>query len=278
MPHLARNGAEIYYEISGDGPAVLLGHSLLCDGRMWEGVVPALAEQYRVINVDFRGHRHSTAPGPFTFDDLAADWLAILDELAIERAVLCGLSMGGMTAFCFSLKHPERVAGIIGIDTNGDAEILSNRIKYTAMAAIYARFGLVDALQRTTNKLMFGRTTLAERPELVELLQERVAGHDRAQLTRAIRAVFTRRSFLPELHQLQCPVLLLIGEEDMATPLKWSQRLRRAIPGSMLRLIPRAGHLSAMEQPDTVAELALDFLPSCAWETATGDARRSSAR
>ncbi len=278
MPHLQRGGAEIYYEISGDGPPILLGHSLLCDGRMWEGVVPLLAEHYRVINVDFRGHRNSTAPGEFTFDDLADDWLAILDELDIQRAVLCGLSMGGMTAFCFSLKYPERVAGIIGIDTNGDAETLVNRLKYTAMNAIYSRFGLVDALRGTTNKLMFGATTIAERPDLVQRFVDRVEGHDRPQLARAIRGVFSRPSFLADLHTLTCPVLLLVGEEDLATPLKWSQRLRRAIPGSMLRIIPRAGHLSAMEQPEEVAELALDFLPSCQWDAKVGETRRSSAQ
>jgi len=278
VPYLKRNGAEIYYEISGEGPPILLGHSLLCDGRMWEDVAPQLAEHYRVINVDFRGHRHSTTPGPFTFDDLAGDWLAILDELNIDRAVLCGLSMGGMTAFCFSLAYPERVAGIIGIDTNGDAETLANRIQYRAMAEIYQRFGLIPALQQTTNKLMFARTTLQQRPEIAERLRERVAEHDRKQLTHAIKAVFSRRSFLPELHRLPCPVLLLIGEEDLATPLKWSQRLRRAIPGSMLRVIPRAGHLSAMEQPDAVAELALDFLPSCQWDAEAEGSRRSSAQ
>lgn len=276
MPYLKRDGAEIYYEISGDGPPVVLGHSLLCDGRMWEDVVPRLAEQYRVINVDFRGHRYSTSATDFSFDDLAADWLAIMDELGIERAALCGLSMGGMTAFCFSLRYPERVAGIIGIDTNGDAETWSNRVQYSIMAAIYRRFGMIGLIRNTTLKLMFGRSTLDQRPELAETFRERVEGHDKEQLTRAIRAVFSRPSYLPQLHTLSCPLMILIGEEDLATPMKYSQRLRRTVPGSVLHVIPRAGHLSAMEQPELIAKYALDFLPTCHWDVPIQEAATRS--
>lgn len=257
---------------------MVLGHSLLCDGRMWEDVAPRLAEHYRVINVDFRGHRNSTAPGEFSFDDLAADWLAILDELGIGRAALCGLSMGGMTAFRFSLSYPERVAGIIGLDTNGDAETRSNRIKYSLMAAIYRRFGMVNAIRGTTLKLMFARTTLKERPELGERFSERVQEHDKQQLTRAIRAVFSRSADLPQLHSLRCPVLILIGDQDQATPMKWSRRLLRAIPGSALHVIPRAGHLSAMEQPELVAKEVLEFLPRCQWDGSVKESATRSAR
>lgn len=256
---------------------MLLGHSLLCDGRMWENVVPRLAEHYQVINVDFRGHRHSTAPAPFTLDDLAGDWLAILDALNLERAALCGLSMGGMTAFCFALAHPERVAGIIGIDTNGDAEILRNRIEYAAMTLIFERFGFVSLLENTVLGLMFGTSTLQTNRALAETFRDRVREHDRVQLSRAIRAVFSRRSVLPELHRVSCPMLLLVGEEDKATPLEWSLRLRRAIPGAALHVIPRAGHLSAMEQPERVAEHVLEFLPTCQWGSSAPPVRRSSS-
>src|SRR5438552_10226026 len=98
MPEALRDGATVHYEITGQGPPILLGHSLLCDTEMWRGVVPRLAAGHRVINVEARGRRRSTALRAFTLEDLAADWLAILDQEQIDRAWLVGLSMGGMTA------------------------------------------------------------------------------------------------------------------------------------------------------------------------------------
>src|SRR5689334_9659767 len=103
MPILERGGARILYEVSGDGPPLLLGHSLLGDSLMWELVAPELARTLRVINVNARAHGGSTAPSPFTLEDLADDWLAILDREKIDKAVLCGLSMGGMTAMRLAL-------------------------------------------------------------------------------------------------------------------------------------------------------------------------------
>ena len=79
MPTLERQGASIHYTVSGDGPAVVFAHSLLCDGSMWDGVFDALETEIQRITVDLRGHRHSSAPGPFSLEDLARDLVAILD-------------------------------------------------------------------------------------------------------------------------------------------------------------------------------------------------------
>src|SRR5262245_8096981 len=127
MPILERQGARIVYEISGEGPPLLLGHSLLCDTLMWELVAPELAKHWRVININARGHGGSTAPSPFSLEDLADDWIAILDQERIERAVLCGLSMGGMTAMRLALAAPERVRALILLDTSADPELVQKR-------------------------------------------------------------------------------------------------------------------------------------------------------
>lgn len=260
MPSIERDGARVSYEITGDGPVVLLGHSLLCDGRMWDKVVPTLSERFRVINVDFRGHRHSTAPRPFSLDDLARDWLAVLDAEQVSRAALCGLSMGGMTALRVALRAPERVAGMALIDSNGAREGRFNRIKYSIMAAMYRRTGYSAVLERAVKKLMFGRSTLRQRPELVAELRDMVRGHDREQLTRAIVAVFRRDSVLEQLHRIECPALILVGAEDLATPPDRSEALHAGLKSSSLEVLPRAGHLSAMEQPERVAAAVAGFL------------------
>jgi len=265
MPTVQRPGADVYYEVSGSGPAVVLGHSLLCDGRMWEGVAPVLSQRYRVINPDLRGHRRSTATAPYSLEDLADDWLAILDREGVERAALCGLSMGGMAAMRLALAQPDRVAGIALIDSNGDRDTFVGRLRFRLMAVLYRRFGLFGMLRRKVLSLMLGATSLRERPDVVERVVELMRAHDRKQLVRAILALVRRTAIADRLAGIRCPSLILVGEEDVSTPLVRSQRLHERIPGSRLELVPAAGHLSAIEQPAIVARQVLGFLEDCAY-------------
>jgi len=263
MPTIERPGAEVYYEVTGEGPVVLLGHSLLCDGRMWEGVVPALSSNYRVINPDFRGHRHSTATAVYSLDDLADDWLAILDQEGVARAALCGLSMGGMAAMRLALSHPERVAGVALIDTNSDRDGFLGRLRFRLMAALYRRFGLFGMLQRKVLALMLGATSLRERDQVVARVRELMLTHDRRQLVQAIYALVRRDAIADRLGAIRCPSLVLVGEEDVSTPLLRSRRIHERIDGSELEVIPEAGHLSAIEQPAEVADKVRGLLARC---------------
>jgi pimeloyl-ACP methyl ester carboxylesterase len=265
VPQLERDGAITYYQVSGDGPAIVLGHSLLCDLEMWRGVAPRLAERHRVINVEARGHRRSTAPAGFTLEDLADDWLAILDRERIDRAFLIGLSMGGMTAVRLALRAPARVAGMVLIDSNGDAEEPGKRLQYTAMEMIYRRIGMVGPLARRTGQIMLGATTLRRRPETLDALRATIARHDRTQIPHAIHAVFQRASILDRLGAIACPTLVLVGAEDNATPVAKSQRLTAAIRDARLDVVPEVGHLSALEDPDAIASRVLAFLAEQRW-------------
>lgn len=265
MPELVRDGATTYYETTGAGPALILGHSLLCDVEMWRDVAPALAARYRVINVEARGHRRSTAPRPFTLEDLAADWEAILDREQVDRAFVVGLSMGGMTGMRLALRAPSRVAGLVLIDSNGDPEERGKRAQYAVMAGIYRRFGLVRPLARRTASIMLGKTSLRQRPELFDLLLETVSRHDRAQVPHAMRAVFRRGPILDRLAAINCPTLVLVGDEDRATPVAKSRHLADAIRGARLEIIERAGHLSALEIPEVITARVLAFLGEHRW-------------
>lgn len=265
MPEVTNDGATIHYEVSGSGPAIVLGHSLLCDTGMWRGVAPRLADRWKVINVEARGHHRSTAPAPFTLEDLASDWRAILDQERVDRAFLVGLSMGGMTAMRLALRAPGRVAGMVLLDSNGDAEERIRKLRYGALAAIYRRFGIVRAIRPQIDALMFGATTLARRRELLAWLEETIGRHDREALTRAIRAVFRRAPILERLAAIAAPTLVLCGEEDRATPVEKSRRLAAAIPGARLELVPEAGHLSAIEVPETIAARVSSFLQEQRW-------------
>jgi pimeloyl-ACP methyl ester carboxylesterase len=265
MPTLERDGASIYYEVTGDGPPVVLGHSLLCDASMWRGVAPALATRYRVINVEVRGHHRSTAPRGFTLEDLAGDWLAILDHEQVGRAALVGLSMGGMTAMRLALAAPQRVAAMALIDSNGDREDAIKRARYAVMAAIYRGFGMVKAIEPKVLDIMLGRTSRQRDPKLVDEVRAIVATHKKAQLSRAIRAVNGRGTILDRLGAIACPTLVVVGDEDQATPVEKSERLASAIPGARLEIVPELGHLSALEDPAAILGKIEPFLASHSW-------------
>lgn len=256
---IERDGARIAYDVAGQGPAVVLGHSLLCGRWMWRDIAPALATSHTVINIEVRGHGESTAPRPFSFADLVADWAAILDREGIDRAALVGLSMGGMTAMRFALAFPDRVAKLALLDSNADRERLAKRAQYGVLVWLYRRLGMRRPLADRVAPIMLGATTLRERPELVRDLIDQVARHDREPLIRAIRCVVDRADE-PPIERIGAPALILVGEEDRATPPALSEKMHRRMPGSKLVRIPGAGHLSAFERPDAVLAHLAPFL------------------
>jgi len=243
MPTLERDGARIHYEVSGNGPAIVLGHSFLCDTHMWDGVAPALAERYRVINVDFRGHGSSTAPAAHTLDDLAADWRAILDREGIARAALVGLSMGGMTAMRLALATPERVAGLALLDTSADPEPPTKRVQYRFMAGLERRFGHIAVIDAIEPRIMMGATTRRSRRDLYEREAARLKRVDVNALYWTSRAVFDRVSIASRLGDIRCPTLVMVGAEDVATTPAKSRRLAAGIPGARLVELPGAGQI-----------------------------------
>lgn len=265
MPIFEREGVRVGYQVQGSGPPVVLGHSLLCDGRMWADVVPALARRYRVINVDFRGHGASTAPRPFTMEDLAEDWLAILDRESIERAALVGLSMGAMTAMRVALRAPDRVGAMVLLNTSADPETKAKRLQYLAMAEIGRRIWPARFLTAVVGKIMFGRTAYRSRPDLIAEEVARIEQLDPHQLFHAIVAVCDRRSIHDRLRELRCPTLVVVGDEDVATPPPRGERIVTEMTHASLKRLPRVGHLSAREAPDVVAKEVEAFLGPLSW-------------
>jgi 3-oxoadipate enol-lactonase len=263
MPILERQGARIFYEkyeTEGRGPPILLGHSLLADSRMWEAVAPELAKSHRVININVRGHGGSTAPYPFSLEDLADDWIAILDREGIESAVLCGLSMGAMTALRVALAAPARVRGLILLDTSADPEAPQKRPQYAAMIEIVRRFGHIDPIYQIVKRLMFSKKTLNERPWLAQREIDRMKERDAHQVYHAVHAVIGRGDLLDRVREIKIPALVLVGADDTATPPVRSERLAAALPDARFHVIPGAGHLSALEAPAEVIREISEFL------------------
>jgi len=253
-------GLEIFFEDVGTGTPVVLGHSFLCSGKMWREQVPALVGRFRVINPDLRGHgRSSEVNRPFSLYDAVSDVVAVLDRLGIGKAIWCGLSIGGMVALRAALTCPERVSALILLDTDAGAETALRKLKYLAMGAGARAVGISPFLSSIA-RLMFGATTRRHEPTLVAEWNKEFAGVHVPSVLWCLDALMRRDSMLERLGRIGVPALVLVGEEDRSLPPPLSRRIHDLLPGSTFSVIPAAGHLSALEQPEAVNHAILTFL------------------
>jgi 3-oxoadipate enol-lactonase len=246
----------------GHGDAILLFHSLLCDGGMWRGQLGPLAELGRVIVFDSPGHGRSEVPPPFTLEDNAAALADVFTELALARVVIVGLSWGGMIGMRAALLYPDKVRAIALLDTSAEEVPVNERVKFRIMVAFARRFGLPPALvQSQIAPLMFAEKTLRDRPELAEELGRTVNGYPREGTARASLAVAIRRkSIVDKIGAIKVPTLVMCGREDRATPPDRTRTIASTISGARLEWIDDAGHLSAVEKPDAVNRELVPFV------------------
>jgi len=246
-----------------DAPVVVFGHSLLCDGEMFDAQVADLARDHRVLNVDFRGHGRSDAPlGAYTMADQGQDYARVLDAFGVESAAIVGLSMGGMAALHFALASPARVRALALLDTSAGPERLAKRARYGALATMARLFGVGRWLSGQAIGVMFGETFRREHPEVVERWAGKLRTLDRRALARAVKMVTSRPSVVAELGRVEAPTLVVVGDEDVATPPSVARQLAAHIPGARLEVLPRTGHLSTVEQPELMGKLLRAFLVS----------------
>jgi 3-oxoadipate enol-lactonase len=220
-------------------PAFLCLHGLADALEIWDGLAGLLAERALVARYDQRGHGESDAPpGPYALADLAADALAVLDALGLQRATLVGHSMGGVVAMAAALCAPERATGLVLLGTTSQC---SRRAAawYERIASAGERDGL-EGLART----IFGDG--ARRP-----IRGDASGI--ARVTRALASLH-REPLTPRLAALACPALLLVGEKDPMGP-RASQIVYDALPRgrATLEVVPGCGHWLHVEAPDVVS-------------------------
>lgn len=243
-------------DVRGEGRPIVLWHSVLCDGSMWSTIPEELARTHRVINVDAPGHgRSSPVRGAYTMDDCVDAAVAVLDACGVDRAIWCGLSWGGMVGMRLALRSPQRIAALALIDTNADREVPEKLPSYRVMAAITRLLGPIPPILDRIEPIYFSPSSLHPRRPIVDAFRAGVAAMDRESVRRVLDAViFGRDDVRPKLHRIQAPTLVVVGADDVATPRQRSLDIASRIPGARLVEIPRAGHLSAWEQPDAVRE------------------------
>jgi len=256
MGVIDHRGQTIHFDEHGSGPAVVLGHSFLCSGDMWREQVPALAERYRVLNLDLRGHgRSGPVAGPFTLYDAVGDVLAVLDHLRIDRAVWCGLSIGGMVALRAALAAPDRVRALVLLDSDAGPEAALKKLKYSAMGLV-ARLVGFSPVRSAVSRLMFGATTRRDQPELVAEWEATADSLHIPSVLKVLDALVSRDSLLERLPEIPVPALVMVGDEDRSLPPPHSRRihagLSRRPPEPTLPPTPdspqQSGPLGAAEQ------------------------------
>lgn len=245
-----------------EGTPVVLWPSLLTDGGMWRAQIEALEGRARVLVIDPPGHgRSSVVTAPYTMDDCVDAALAVLDAAKIARCRWAGLSWGGMVGMRLAFRAPERVEKLALLDTNADAETREKLPKYRLLTLLARAFGPAPFILDRTVPIYFSASSRAERPEIVQRFRQHVAGMDKGSLLAALDAVmFTRRDVRPELHRITAKTLVMVGTEDVATPEARSVDISSRIASARLVRIPRAGHLSAWEQPGAVNASLIPFL------------------
>lgn len=263
MPSLQVNGAELFYDERGSGSeTVVFAHGLLFDGRMFDAQVAALSGRFRCLTFDFRGQgRSAVTPDGYDMDTLAEDAAALIEALGAAPCHFVGLSMGGFVGLRLASRRPELLRSLALVDSSADPEPAENLPRYRLLNTIARWLGLRVVAGRVM-PIVFGRSFLRDpaRREVRELWRQRIVSRDRRGVTRAVRGVIYRDGVQDELPGIRVPTLILVGEEDLATPRERSERMRAAILGAELVVVPRAGHSAPIENPEAVTAALGEFL------------------
>lgn len=259
MPYAAVNGTELHYRIDGDrhgsAPWIVLSNSLGSDLSLWTPQIAALAQRFRVLRYDTRGHGHSEAPqGPYSIDKLAGDVLGLMDTLKIARAHFAGVSMGGLTGIALAARHRERIDRVVLANTAariGSPEVWVPR-------AARARSEGMSALADVVLTRWFTEAFAAREPRAIGFVRDVFVHTDREGYALNCEAL-DATDLRPEAPGIRVPALVISGTHDLAATAAQGRELADAIPGARYLELD-ASHISNIEQADAFTAALLDFL------------------
>jgi pimeloyl-ACP methyl ester carboxylesterase len=255
------NNFSIAYTDAGQGLPLLLVHGYPLCRRLWEPQIAGLADVARLIAPDLRGHGDSeVTPGPYSMELFADDLKALLDALGVSTPVaLCGLSMGGYVAFAFYRKYAARVAGLVLTATRAAPDNPAARAARDQAIEQARQQGTAPIIEAMLPRLLAPENMLA-RPELLAQVRAILQRSSLQGVMGDLQALKERPDSTPTLAQIGAPTLLLAGAHDAIIPLQEMQAMQAAIPGSRLEIIPNAGHLPNLENPDAFNAALRRFL------------------
>ena len=260
-------GIEINYEMSGQGPCLVLIHGFSDNLTMWYNQVPVFTRHFKVLTYDVRGHGMTQTPeDEFSMTVFADDLYAILEVLNIEKACVLGYSMGGRIGLQFALKYPQMTtglvfanSGVIGSDMNfTDAEMAE---------AAERRKQLVDLME--TGEIEAIADAMAERslspgfrdkdPAVFQRYKEVKLQNDPKHFASIMQGLAEAMANPPDLTQLRRPALIIAGEHDAFMPVEVAKSMERAISDAAAKILP-TGHAAAIEAPEEFNRAVIDFM------------------
>jgi 3-oxoadipate enol-lactonase len=243
---------------AGAGWPLILLHAFPLSAEMWRPVLERVPDGWHYVAPDLRGFGASTpATTGASLDDHAADIEGLLNALELERAVIGGLSMGGYIAFALMRRAPERVSALVLADTRAGADSPEGRQGRRAMSELVRAEGPAAIADRML-------PTLLAHPEEAcgADVRRLIEGNSVEGIDHALHAMRERPDSTPLLARISIPTLVIVGEHDATTPLAEAELIHQSLSRSHLVVIPDAGHLSAVEQPEAFAMVLENFLTS----------------
>jgi len=249
-------------DVAGAGPFVLFMHGIGGNRRNWRRQLAAFAPRYACAALDARGYGESDDyEGPLVFDDFVADVLRVLDHVQVERAHLVGLSMGGRIAMRTALLHPERVATLTLVDTHEGFAAFSPPQRQafvdTRRAPLLAGQEPSDIAPSVARSLIGPHATAEQLQELVDS----IAMLHKESYIKSLQATVDQVD-VGDIGAIAAPTHFMVGADDPLTPPAMHHEMAAKVRNSVVSVVPRAGHLSNIENPDAFNEAGLAWLAS----------------
>ena len=268
MPFAQTNNIRTFYEIHGEGRPIVLIHGGLVDYRMWQLQVEPFSKKYRVITYDIRGHGQtggSEKKRSYSVQLLTEDLRALLEQLQVDKPVVCGLSLGGIVAQAYAASYPADIAALILCDTAVSATLtLGDKIQTYLIGWSLAPSVRIMGARRFTDyafgmaKLMRGKTWLGQNVEAQTYIQEAMRTFDTAEMAKIYDLLIRFRT--PELEKIKVSTLIINGEHESRSVFLHAEYLQKHISNTQVSTIPGAGHLSNVENPEAFNGRVLSFL------------------
>jgi len=262
MSYLYVNGCKLFFETTGDGPPLLLLHGLGSSQADWQLQTPVFARSFCVIAPDCRGHGKSDKPpGPYSIELFADDVTALLTYLGVAQAHVLGVSMGGLVAQQLALDSPQAVKSLLLVNTFSHLVVAGLGAWLTVLRRILTmQFLSMAHIGQLVAHQLFPKP---EQETLRQITAQRWALNDRTAYRAAARAVW-RFNVAERLGEINCPTLIIAGENDTTVLTPHRQALHWGIPSSRLVVIPDSTHATPVDQPEVFNRTVLEFLASIA--------------
>lgn len=239
-----------------DKPAIVFSNSLATSSGMWDEVEEILSPHARIVRYDTRGHGSSDAPSNgYSIETLGRDVVVILDSIGISRALVCGLSLGGLTAMWLGIHALSRVSGLVLANT---AASFPPAAMWRDRAATARSSGLASLVQPALERWLTAGYRQTHQPRVRQLaaMMEETSSAGYAGCC----DVLATADVLPDLSRIACPVRVIVGRHDLSTPATRAEEIIAAIADADLVML-EAAHISSVEAPTSFAETIIDFLP-----------------